>query len=106
MIAGKGGLFSIKYHSKFRDLTHAALDDWLNPKKNEDLLAPGMVLANKKLAARIMEKKNQLNNEAAAAIDPKKKAAAPPPVKKEEPPKAAPGGKGKTGPTVEEEQAE
>ena len=59
LIAGKGGLFSIKYHSKFRDLTHATLDEWINPKKNEDQLAPGMVLANKKLAARILEKKNQ-----------------------------------------------
>jgi hypothetical protein len=36
LIAGKGGLFSIKYHSKFRDLTHATLDEWINPKKNED----------------------------------------------------------------------
>lgn len=99
--AGKSTLVSVKYTSKFRDLTHAILANLDKPEGVVDAgPAPGMVTRNKKLADRLARKKQ--GSADASAVDPKKKAA--PPAKAEPPkkdPKAAKGG-----PTPEEEQAE
>lgn len=59
--AGRSTLLSVKYHSKFRDLTAAVLEDLYKPKPNPDGtdgLPKGMVARNRKLAERI-EKKNK-----------------------------------------------
>ena len=103
LAAGSSTLVSVKYNSKFRDLTYQSLQDVDKPEDGADAgqPAPGLVTRNKKLAERVAAKKSQAAE--AAPVDPKKKAAAPP--KKEEPPKKdAKAAKG--GPTPEEEQAE
>lgn len=101
LAAGKSTLVSVKYTSKFRDLTHQILSNVDRPEgaANEGP-APGMVTRNKKLAERLAARKQGAAD--AAVADPKKKAA--PPAKVEPPKKDAKGAKG--GPSVEEEQAE
>ena len=98
--ASKATLVSIKYTSKFRDLTYVALSNVEKPEENSSLSVPaGMVTRNKKLAAKLAAKKNKTDETAA---DPKKKAA--PPAKAEAPKKDEKKGKG--APTQEEEEAE
>lgn len=97
---------SLKYTSKFRDLTHSVLEKLGVPIEEEDgdVKAPaGMVKVNKKLAAKLAAKKDKQDD---APADPKAKGkgAPPPAAKKEEPPKKD--AKGKGGPTPEEEEAE
>lgn len=106
---GQSTLVSLKYTSKFRDLTHEILEKIGDPIEEEvegETKAPsGMVKVNKKLAAKIAAKKD--NSETAAPVDPKGgKKGAPPPAatKKEDPPKKD--AKGKGGPSAEEEEAE
>lgn len=101
-------MVSLKFTSKFRDLTHSILEKLGVPIEEDEVgqvKAPaGMVKMNKKLAAKLAAKKD--NADAAAPVDPKGKKGAPPPAaaKKEEPPKKD--AKGKGGPTAEEEEAE
>ncbi len=85
LAAGRSTLLSVKYHSKFRDLTAAVLEDLFKPKLGEatDTLPKGMVARNRKLAERI-EKKNKEKQDAQTQ-DPKKKNQPPTaPAKKEE----------------------
>lgn len=97
LAAGRSTLLSVKYHSKFRDLTAAVLEDLFKPKigGEGDTLPKGMVARNRKLAERI-EKKNKEKSEA-QVLDPKKKGQPPAPAKKEEvkkePPMVIPKGK-------------
>lgn len=92
---------SVRYTSKFRDLTHQVLENLGKAEGNTSGgPPPGMVARNKKLADRLAARKQ--NNAEAAASDPKKKGAAAP--AKAEPPKKD--AKGKGGPTEEEQQAE
>lgn len=100
--AGKATLVSIKYTSKFRDLTNKILTE-INQAKGKFEVPPGMVKVNKKLQARLEAKKGEQEAANAANADPKKKGA-PPPAKKDEPPKKD--AKGKGGPTEEELKAE
>lgn len=71
---GKSSLVSIKYHSLFRTLTAASLEDLYKPKFNELTDVPkGMVARNKKLADRLEKKKKDQVD--VNANDPKKKGA-------------------------------
>lgn len=105
---GQSTLVSLKFTSKFRDLTHSVLEKLGVPIEEDaggEIKAPaGMVKMNKKLAAKLAAKKD--NADAAAPVDPKGKKGAPAPAaaKKEDPPKKD--AKGKGGPTAEEEEAE
>ena len=103
--AGQSTLVSVKYTSKFRDLTSQALqnkDVREDEAATEEGKAPaGSTTKNKKLAEKLAKKKTVAAD--AAPADPKKKGA--PPAKKEEPAKKeAKGAKG--GPTEEELAAE
>lgn len=100
--AGSGALVSMRYNSKFRDLTYKVMEDLGKPLRSDngkDQIA-GLVSINKKLAARLEAKKKEVA--APSKDDPKKKAGAPPP--KEVPARAPVKGKG--APTAEEEAAE
>lgn len=102
---GGGALVSLKYNSKFRDLTHAIMSTLSQPLPDEKAGVAGLVNVNKKLAARLEARKKQAAE--AAPPEPKGKAAAAkaPPAKEAAPPAKA-AGKQKGGPTAEEEAAE
>lgn len=107
--AGKSTLVSVKFDSKFRDLTYAAYEEMTAPKKSEETKATGLSKTgrNKKLEEKIRQQK--ADREAAGqAVDPKAKGGkAAAPAKKEDP-KGAPAGKAvkKTPQQIEEEEAE
>ena len=92
--AGKSTLVSVKFDSKFRDLTYAAYEEMTAPKKSEETKATGLAKTgrNKKLEEKIRQQK--ADREAAGqAVDPKAKGGkAAAPAKKEDP-KGAPAGK-------------
>ena len=100
--AGKATLVSIKYNSKFRDLTHKALEDVINP-VDQPIAPIGMVKVNRKLAARLAADKERVDS---APADAKKKGAPPPAAAKKEAEPAKGKDKGKGALTAEEEQAE
>lgn len=100
--AGSGSLVSMRYNSKFRDLTYQVMQDLGKPLRSDNGKdqIPGLVTVNKKLAAKLEAKKKE--QVAPVKDDPKKKGGAPP---AKEPP-AKPPAKGKGAPTAEEEAAE
>ncbi len=99
--AGKSTLVSIKYNSMFRDVTYKTVDELFKPKSKEGDVAPGLVVKNKKLEARLKKEKDAAAS--AAPADPKAKGKAPP--AKPEPKKAEPAGKAvKKTPAQEEEE--
>ena len=58
--AGRSTLLSVKYHSKFREFSAAALEDLYKPKIADGSEVPkGMVARNKKLAERLEKKKKE-----------------------------------------------
>lgn len=102
--AGGGALVSLKYSSKFRDLTHQVMEEINNPViLQEGKGIPGLVTTNKKLAERLAAKKKE-TGEPAAATKGGKAPAAPP----KEDPKAKKDAKApaKGGPTQEEIEEE
>jgi len=93
--AGKSTLVSIKFDSKFRDLTYASYEELTAPLKNTEVkTGTGLVKAgrNKKLEEKIKRQKEEKEANAGAA-DPKAKGGKAPPAKdaKKEDPKAAAG---------------
>ena len=60
LAAGRSALVSIKFHSKFRDFTAAALEEIYKPKSidGQEAVPKGMV-RNKKLAERLEKKKKE-----------------------------------------------
>ena len=93
--AGKSTLVSVKFDSKFRDLTYSSYEE-MNAKPKTDEEAKGTGLArqgrNKRLEEKIKQKKEE-REAAAGAADPKAKGGKAPPAKdtKKEDPKAAAG---------------
>ena len=95
--AGKSTLVSIKFDSKFRDLTYKSHDDMMAPKTEESVKATGLAKTgrNKRLEEKIRKQREE-REAAAGAADPKakgNKAAPGKDPKKEEKPAAAKGGK-------------
>ena len=93
--AGKSTLVSIKFDSKFRDLTYARYEELTMPLKNTEVkMGTGLVKAgrNKKLEEKIKRQKEEKEANAGAA-DPKAKGGKAPPAKdaKKDDPKAAAG---------------
>ena len=108
MKAGGGALVSLKYSSKFRDLSHAVMNEINNPIiLQEGKGIPGLVTTNKKLAARLEASKKE-GGAAGGAADAKKggKGAPAAPAKEEKKGKEAPAKAAKGGPTADEEAAE
>lgn len=108
--AGKSTLVSIKYDSKFRDLTYQTHADMMAPKNDiGEVKATGLAKAgrNKRLEEKIKRQKEEREN-AAGAADPKAKGKAPPAkeAKKEDAKAAAGKGGKKSQAQIEEEEAE
>ena len=107
--AGKSTLVSVKFDSKFRDLTYASYEELTKPKKAEESKATGIARAgrNKKLEEKIRQQKAE-REAAGQAVDPKAKGGKGAPPAKKEDPKADKGGKAakKTQQQIEEEEAE
>lgn len=102
---GGGALMSMRYNSKFRDLTYvvnSTLNDPIESDESKSTIA-GLVNVNKKLAARLEARKKQAAE--AAPVEAKGKGGKGAPAAKEAPPAKA-AAKGKGGPTAEEEAAE
>lgn len=57
---GSGTLVSLRYNSKFRDLTYQVMEDLSKPQRSDknNEIVPGLVNVNKKLAARLEAKKS------------------------------------------------
>lgn len=91
--AGKSTLVSVKFDSKFRDLSYSTYEELTAPKKTEEVKGTGLVKTgrNKKLEERIKKQKEE-KEAAAGAADPKAKGkAAPAKDTKKEDAKAAAG---------------
>ena len=100
---GKSTLVSIKFNSKFRDITYNTMDDLYKPKQLTPDAIPGIGIRNKKLEEKIRkQKENDLN--AAAPVDPKAKGAKAPPPKAPAAKAEAPGKASKKTPQQEEEE--
>ena len=56
---GAGALVSIKYNSKFRDLTYQTLNELNNSNGVIETGIPGLVNVNKKLAEKLAAKKKE-----------------------------------------------
>ena len=97
--AGKSTLVSIKFDSKFRDLTYSSYEALMAPKKNEEVKNTGLVKAgrNKKLEEKLKKQKEAREAAGSGVLDPKAKGgkAAPAQAPKKEEPKAAPPAGGK-----------
>mmetsp|Transcript_1592 Transcript_1592/g.2347 ORF Transcript_1592/g.2347 Transcript_1592/m.2347 type:complete len:117 (+) Transcript_1592:1905-2255(+) len=92
--AGKSTLISVKFDSKFRDLTYQNYEEIMAPAKTLENKNTGIARAgkNKKLEEKIRKQKEE-REAAASAVDPKAKGGKAPPAAKKEDAKAAPAGK-------------
>jgi len=92
--AGKSTLISVKFDSKFRDLTYQNYEEIMTPAKTLENKNTGIARAgkNKKLEEKIRKQKEE-REAAASAVDPKAKGGKAPPAAKKEDAKAAPAGK-------------
>jgi len=77
---GRSTLISIKYNSKFRDITYETMDELYKPKELEPEHIPGMTVRNKKLEEKIKKQKEDAAANAAPS-DPKAKGGKAPPPK-------------------------